>query len=125
NLAPGAEFTYLVFSAGQYHYVDGLNPSLTGVFKAPVQVSPTSGSKTTQYTITWASKTAPAGYVYDVQIKRPGQVSFGNLKTDQTATSATFIPDAGSGVYQFRGRLELVSTGATTGWSGGATISVS
>jgi plastocyanin len=125
TLVPGDTFTYQVFSAGQYRYLDSLNTSHTGVVKAPVQVSATSGSMTTQFTITWASKTAPAGYVYDVQIKRPGQAAFGNWKVDQTGSASTFVPDGGSGVYQLRGRLEQVSTGATTGWSGPTSITVS
>ncbi|HLW18245.1 MAG TPA: hypothetical protein VKV69_12900 [Actinomycetota bacterium] len=73
---------------------------LVGV--API-VTPTSGSASTRFHLTWANVTdAPPGYVWDVQVRRPGSATFVDWKRSLKEFGADFVPDAGSGVYSFR-----------------------
>jgi hypothetical protein len=89
-----------------------------------MKVSPTKGGTTTNFTVTWASATAPTGYVYDVQIQRPGG-GLVNWQTGVTAKNASFVPDAGVGVYAFRARLRKTSNGKASGYSAAKKITVS
>jgi hypothetical protein len=59
---------------------------------------------------TWASAAPPAGYVFDVQIARPGD-PFVDWKMGVTITSSSFTPDDGVGSYSFRARLRKPATG--------------
>jgi hypothetical protein len=68
---------------------------------------------------------APAGFLYDVQIKRPGATAFVDWMPSQTSTGATFTPDAGTGTYQFKARLRKLSNGKASKYSPSASISVS
>jgi hypothetical protein len=119
---PGGSFVYTFANAGTFKVVDN-GGSGRETLKVPPAVSPTSGNMSTTFTVTWASETLPAGYVADVQLKRPG-ASFVDWLSDQTASSATFLPDAGPGTYSFRARLKRASNGATTSWSPGTSIRV-
>jgi outer membrane protein assembly factor BamB len=125
SLAPGAAWSCQFIAAGIYKYKDSLNPLMIGTVKAPMILTPKTGSATTVFTIEWASATAPAGFVYDVQIKRPGDTVWSNWLTGQTIGQTTFVPDAGTGGYQFRGRLKSSSTGAAINYSAAQTITVS
>jgi hypothetical protein len=87
-------------------------------------VSPARGTSATTFTVTWASATAPSGYVYDIQIKRPGTTSFVSWKMGQTARLTTFTPDRGAGTYGFRARLRKTSNGRASGYSPVKSISV-
>jgi hypothetical protein len=118
-------FTHAFTAAGSYAYRDPLNPGLTGSVGVPVLASPASGSTGTAFTITWATGAPAAGFVYDVQIKRPGSASYVNWQTGVASASATFMPDAGTGNYSFRARLRKVANGTSSGWSAGKTITVS
>jgi plastocyanin len=123
-LGPGASFPFAFAGAGTYAYGDPGFPSMTGKVKVPVTVSPGSGGVTTTFTVQWAAVPPPAGYAFDVQIKRPG-ASWKTWKNGTTQTSGTFLPDAGPGTYQFRGRLRSGANGSFSGWSGAVSITVS
>jgi streptogramin lyase len=118
-------FTFAFIGAGTYPYADTLHPTHTGTIKVPVKVSPTTGTTSTTFTITWASVTASAGYVFDVQIKRPGSTVFVNWMTSQTVPSASFVADAGVGAYSFRSRLRNTANAKASGYSAAASIAVS
>ena len=107
-IAPGGTYTFVFVGAGVYQYKDTLS-TITGTVKAPMILSPASGNATTTFTIQWAGGAAPAGFVFDIQIKRPGSTSWQNWKTGQTVASATFVPDTGTGTYQFRARVKNAS----------------
>jgi hypothetical protein len=49
--------------------------------------------------------------VYDVQIKRPGRISFSSWKVGQTVSSASFTPDR-AGTYVFRDGLFKLNSGS-------------
>ncbi len=113
TLAPAGTYRFTFSAAGSYPYRSTLGPgSMTGSVQVPMVVSPTSGATTTSFLVTWASAPAPSGYQFDVQIQRPGSSSWTNWKTNQTVTSGTFVPDAGTGTYQFRARLKRVAGGS-------------
>src|SRR5439155_6414174 len=63
--------------AGTYAYSD-ISSGAKAKVKVPLVVMPISGSVSTTFTVTWAAGAAPPGYVFDVQIKRPGSSSFVN-----------------------------------------------
>jgi plastocyanin len=122
------EYTSVFPAAGTflYHCKDPAHAgSMTGTVKVPVGRKPVSGTPGTQFTIFWGQKgkTAPPGYVHDVQIKRPGESSFHAFRTGVTAPSTHIAPTA-TGVYQFRARLRNKANGKTSGWSPIAKITV-
>jgi hypothetical protein len=87
--------------------------------------SPPSGGPGTQFTIAWASAAPPPGFVFDVQIRRPGSGSWVDWKNGVTTTSAMFVPDGGAGTYSFRAKLRKTSNGSSSNWSPGVSIQVS
>ena len=101
--------------AGIYRYADPADPGHVGAVVVPVSVSPGKGTRATTFTVTWASSTAPAGFAYDVSIRRPGG-HWRSWKTHVTRADATFRADAGRGTYRFRARLVRLS-GGHAGWS--------
>jgi plastocyanin len=118
-------FSYTFLAAGTYPYADTLQPAHKGSIKVPIKVSPTTGTATTTFTITWSSLSAPSGYVFDVQIKRPGSTAFVDWKPAQTVSSTTFTADAGAGTYTFRARLRNTGNAKSSGWSPAGKITVS
>jgi plastocyanin len=84
-------------------------PDNHGKLVIPVQVSPTSGTTTDTYNVTWAI--APLnGFVEDVQIKRPGDTRWQEWQHGTSAEGISFVPDAGAGTYQFRDRVRKAGT---------------
>ena len=112
-------------AAGVYSYRDPSNAALTGSVSVPLGASPASGSASTSFTLTWATKVADAGYAYDVQVKRPGSTTWVAWRTGTTAASAGFVPDAGAGTYAFRSRLRNTANGKASGWSASKSITAS
>jgi uncharacterized repeat protein (TIGR01451 family) len=100
-------------------------PLNAGKLVVPVEVSPTSGSIGTTYTVRWALSAPPSGLVEDVQIKRPGGV-WTRWHSDQTTMlEAGFVPDAGAGTYAFRSRLRDPATDAHSRFGPPISIDVS
>jgi plastocyanin len=119
---PGSSFTTDLWSAGSYRTTD-TETGHTGTVVVPVTASPLSGGTGTSFTITWSAAPAPAGFVFDAQIRRPGSSSFVSWKSGVTAGSAVFLPDVGTGTYVFRARLRAAAD-AHSGWSPTASIRV-
>jgi plastocyanin len=81
-LPAGATFSFQFTAAGTYSYHCTIHPgSMKGKIQVPIKASPQHGIITTQFTVTWASVTAPVGFVYDVQIQRPAGGGFVNWGT--------------------------------------------
>jgi len=123
GFAPRYRIRYdLVFpAAGTYHYhcKDPHHAStMTGTVRVPVGRRPVSAHRGTQFTIFWGQKgkPAPPGYVFDVQIKRPGHTNFAPFRTGSTNPSAHFTPQS-AGQFQFRARLRNKHNGKASGWS--------
>ncbi len=122
-LPPGTTYTVPVIGAGVYPFACSIHPSMTGVLKVAVLASPSSGSPTSSFAIQWATGPAPTGFVFDVQIKRPGTTAWKAFATDTTVGQLAFMPDKGTGTYSFRARTQ-VAGGAGTQWTAAKTISV-
>jgi plastocyanin len=120
---PVSYFSHTFTAAGTYGYMDAGGVS-SGRIEVPVIAAPSSGGEETTFTITWASAPPPAGLVLEVQIKRPS-TGWANWQDGVTNTSATFLPDGGTGTYGFRSRLVDPITHAHIAWSATIGISVS
>jgi Tol biopolymer transport system component len=120
-------FWYFTFSAaGRFPIACTLHPGLmNGLVKVPLKVAPKSGGVDTQFTITWATNPPQAGYVFDVQILRPGSSEFVDWHVGVTQQSRGFIPDAGVGEYQFIARLRNTANGAVSEYAAPESITVS
>jgi N-acetylglucosamine-6-sulfatase len=124
--SPGETFSYTFSAAGWFRYTDALHPGvINGVVSVPIRTTPSSGARTTAYTVTWATATSAADYVYDVQVRRPGSTTFVDWRVGVSNPSASFTPDAGSGSYTFRARLRKPAVNKATGYSPFASIRVS
>lgn len=122
-IATNAEFDYRYTVAGNYTF-QVAGQGTVGRAKVPIKISPLSGGTATVFTIQWACEDPPAGYVFDVQIKR-GSGAFVNWQNGVTTMKAAFIPDAGPRTYKFRARLRNTAGGAVSGWSPAKAITVS
>ena len=124
TIAPTGTHQFAFTAAGNYPYRSTLGPTgMTGSVTVPMVVSPTSGATTTSFLVTWAAMAPPSGYVVDVQIRRPGG-SWSDWRMNQTTTSTTFVPDAGTGTYEFRARLRRPTFGSAA-YSAAFAITVS
>ena len=121
--APGTSFAFTFESAGTYLVVDPIHVESSKVL-VPAVATPKSGGVGTQFTISWSAKSAKPGFVFDVQIKRPGSTEFVDWMTDQIVRTSTFAPDSGTGTYSFRARLRDASNGNASGYSPPVSIAV-
>jgi plastocyanin len=119
-------FTMVFPAAGTfpYHCKDPHHAStMKGNVKVLVGRNPAFGPVGSQFTIKWAQKAADPGYVFDVQIRKPGDSSFHPFKTGVTTAQAHFTPNQ-HGQFQFRGRVRNKSTGLASWFSPPSSISV-
>ena len=122
----GSSYAFSFTVAGTYAYRNALKTTQTGSVSVPLVITPASGTVSTTFTVKWASAAPPAGYVVDVQLRRPGTTTFVAWQTGQTTLSKPFVAGAGgAGTYAFRARLRKVSNGAFSGFSAIKTITVS
>jgi plastocyanin len=121
----GSTFTYFFIGAGKYDYVCTIHEGqgMKGRVQVPAGAMPRSGTETTTFTVVWAGMQPPGDRVFDVQIKRPGS-AYVDWLTDQTAMSATFVPDSGPGTYSFRARYRDSGTGLASKYSNPVSIVV-
>src|SRR4029079_15202270 len=77
----GGTFSFPFAAAGIYLYHCTIHAQMTGKATVPITISPTTGGGTQTFTIGWASVTAPAGYTYEAQIKRPGSTQWTTWST--------------------------------------------
>lgn len=120
---PGSSYAFDYIAGGSYPVVDRTTGK-RGTIKVNPGVTPASGGTGTQFTVTWSSASAPSGYVFDSQIKRPGSSQWSDWKVGKTGTSSTFVPDSGQGKYSFRSRMRTTSNGAASGWSPAVSVQV-
>jgi plastocyanin len=123
SLGAGSSFRYFFNGAGNYAYACSIHPSMTANVRVPVVVTPLSGDESTVFTVKWAGDFAPTGFVFDVQIKRPGE-TWTDWRIDQTVNTDTFMPDGGPGTYQVRARYRNTDSGATNQYSKPVTVIV-
>ena len=107
----GTSYSFVYSGAGVFKYKDSVHTTLTGTVSVPVTGTPASGAPGTTFTITFGAATAPAGFVYDLQVKAAGSKSYVLLKNGVTAGSTTYAPTK-AGKYLFKARLR--KSGSTT-----------
>jgi plastocyanin len=118
----GPSLSYTYEAAGVYRFVCTLHAEMTGQVSVPVGAWPATGGLGRSFTVRWARAAAPSGFVYDVQIHRPGGV-WKPWRTGVTSLVDGFVPDRGAGRYRFRARMWLPGEGRAK-WSPVATIAV-
>jgi hypothetical protein len=121
--APGSVFLFRYIEAGGYSVRDP-STGQTATVSVPMRASPTAGDTGTKYTVTWASEAAAQGYVFDVQIKRPG-TNWRDWYTGLFTTTHATFQASHVGTYRFRARYRNTSSGATSDWSAPLSIVVS
>jgi hypothetical protein len=121
-LGPGSSYSLSLPAAGSYPIVDTATGN-TATVTVPIQVAPDEGTATTPFNVQWAAAAPPPGYVFDVDVSRPGQ-PFAAWQTGVTSLSGKFVADAGSGQYKFQARLRNTANGQTSGWSPWVSVTV-
>lgn len=115
-------------SAGTFPYhcsePTSTHPAMNAQLKAPVVITPASGTVNTTFTVKWSAGGLPVGYVVDVQRKSPGTTTWTSWKTGVTVLSATFKTTV-RGTWSFRARLRRTSNSKMSGWSNPKTVTVS
>ena len=106
--APSTVFTYP--AAGIYLFTCTLHPRMGGRVQIPVWARPARGGRNRTYVVRWAATPATDGFVYDVQMQRPGG-GWQRWHRGITEREATFVPDRGPGRYRFRATMRR--------WAGG------
>ena len=123
SVGPGGPSTWFTFpAAGGYRFTCTPHPWMGGQVDVPMRVSPSSGSLKKTYSVVWSSISAPDGFVFDVQLKRPHR-DWKDWKVGVTARSTAFRPNAGKGTYRFRARMRSLS-GSQAFWSDSEVIHV-
>jgi hypothetical protein len=121
----GASWSFTFDGAANYSYACTIHPELTAEINVPIVATPPEGGLGTRFTVTWSAERPPSGYVFDVEIRRPGSDHWEPWLEGVTSTKANFEADSGRGTYGFRSRLENPRLDAATNWSRGAVVTVS
>lgn len=122
----GSSFDFVLTAGGKYpyHCTFHVGIGMTGTVSVTIKATPPSGPVGTMFTVTVASITAPAGFVYDIQKKDPGG-QFANWMLGVTAKSVVFDSTGqATGTYSFRSRLHRLSDNATSSYSAAKNITV-
>jgi plastocyanin len=100
-ILPGGTFEFFFDGASTYNVTSTLDTGFAQAVQVKPTVSPTTGTVTTPFTITFAAIPPPPTLLFDVLVKRPGVQVYQLLFLGETDTSAVFVPDRGTGVYSF------------------------
>jgi plastocyanin len=121
-VAPGGPaFTHRFTAAGRYPYLCTIHALMTGRVSVPVLVRPASGPLGRAYTVRWAAGRPADGFVYDVQVRRPGG-PWSSWLSGVSDPKDEFEPSR-RGAFRFRARLRQTSGGRAE-WSRVASLSV-
>ena len=124
SLLPGQTSSPVVLrGAGAYPYHCAVHPSMVGIIRVPIRVSPITGTTSTTFTIRLATA-KQTGLAYDMQ-KRKGAGAWRAWKNGVTALVVRFTHRAGGGTWWFRSRVHRISNGARSGWSPARRITIS
>jgi hypothetical protein len=116
----GATFRHTFVHAGTfgYHCQVHFSFGMVGSVKVPLMVT-RAGSKVT---VRWASSAPAAGFVEDVQQRKPGAASFTALVTGSTAQAKAIT--LGRGTWKFRARYRNSASGKASGFSPVSTVTI-
>jgi plastocyanin len=122
HVAPGTTSAPVTLrAAGSYAYHCAIHSTMRGAIRVPIIAAPATGSTATTFTITLASA-AQAGFLYDVQ-RRAGTGPWTSWRAGVRARIVGFS-SARRGSFSFRSRLRRIATGAVSGWSPAASVTV-
>jgi virginiamycin B lyase len=111
----GGVYSFAFFAAGKYPYIDPTRHGGKGTVQVPITAQLLPGS-TDHAQVIWSSSAPPAGYAFDVQVKRPGRSGYADWRTGVTGTADVFGPSdplwTKPGTYRFRARMRN-GTGAS------------
>ena len=118
-------FSHAFTAAGDYAF-HSTTSSLGGVIKVLPQLSAQTVAAGAPVTVTWATGPAPAGFHYEVQVRRPGHGNFIPWQTNASGPSAAYTTSA-AGTYVFEARLVDTATSPQTSsdWSPPVTAAAS
>ena len=123
SVGPGEpSFSYTFPAAGGYRFTCTPHAFMGGRVEIPMRVRPATGDLQQTFSATWAASDAAVGYVYDVQIRRPGR-RWVDWRVGVIARQSSFTPKAGKGTYAFRARMRSLSGGHAL-WSAATAIDV-
>lgn len=115
-------FAFTFPAAGGYRFLCIPHLGMGGRVVIPMRVDPATGGRRQTFTATWAVTDAAGGFVYDVQIRRPGR-HWARWRVGVTVSHASFVAEAGTGTYRFRARMRSL-TGGHALWSAASAIHV-
>jgi len=123
SIGPGdPSFSVTFAAAGRYLFTCIPHPWMGGRVTIPMRVRRLSGAPRPTFRVGWAASDAALGFVYDVQIFRPGR-QWANWQTGVTVRAVSFTPTAGPGTYRFRARMRGLAGGQAL-WSAAAQLHV-
>ena len=117
---PSFSFTYP--AAGDYLFTCIPHPWMGGRVTIPMRVHRLEGAPRPTFRMGWAASDAVVGFVYDVQIFRPGR-QWADWQTGVEARAMSFAPAAGPGTYRFRARMRALAGGQAL-WSAAAQLHI-
>ena len=123
SAGPGdPSFSVTYPAAGGYLFTCIPHPWMVGRVTIPMRVHRLSGPPTPSFRVSWAASDATSGFVYDVQITRPGR-GWADWRSGATIRVTSFSPTAGTGTYRFRARMRSLAGGHAL-WSPPVTFHV-
>jgi plastocyanin len=123
SVGPGEPSTWFTFdAAGTYQFTCTPHPWMGGRVSVPISVTPRHAGPHRTFEATWATQTAPAGFVYDVHFTRRGE-AWTPWQVGVAAPGSSFTPPSGRGIYRFRARMRGVAGGRSS-WSEASFIRV-
>lgn len=124
----GATYSFRFIDAGTYSYHSTVGTAMTGKVAVPTTATPSTGTRTTFFTVRWGSTDTATGYEEQVQMKEPGASSWIVFVYGTPDHDATFRPaDWGNraGTYQLRSKLiKGNNPSISSGWSPIASVTV-
>ena len=124
--AAEGSFTQRFAWAGTFELLDpvGATQQVSGTVGIAPTAQQVAATTTPQILVTWATRAAPTGYGFDVQVRRPGEIGFSDWQTGTSRRSAVLTTDAGPGSYDFRARLRRADGTGETRYSPVVSVSV-
>jgi plastocyanin len=121
DIAPGGSRSRVFRQAGTFSYLCRFPHGMSGAVRVPVRATPSSGSSATTFTIRVATAVAPSGTQYVIQRRAPG----GSWRAWKTTTAQTVsFRSSTKGTWRFRARVRDTGTGAASGFSPSARVTI-
>jgi plastocyanin len=117
-------YSFTFRAAGHFTYHCTPHSFMTAEVKVKPKAQPTGGGVGDTFTIQVATQDPPAAFVFDIQMKAPGDTEFQAWMPGSTTMSAEFVPTE-AGTYEFRSRVRRVSNNGASYYSPSVSVTVS